>query len=99
MNLLRTCISQTNESYVKESLTNNSFALIPGEDEVEVVVAAAREVADPKGFLSMKAITKLLLPEEKEERWDTAPHLIVHSSLLPSLKSSVPWVYPISSLS
>ena len=61
-------ISQTNESYAKESLTNDSFALIPGEDEVEVVVAAAREVADPKGFLSMKAITKLLLPEEKEER-------------------------------
>ena len=29
----------------------------------------------------------------------TAPHLIVHSSLLPSLNSSVPWVYPISSLS
>ena len=53
---------------MKESLTNDSFVLIPGEDEVEVVVAAAREVADPKGFLSMKAITKLLLPEEKEER-------------------------------
>ena len=68
MNLLRTCIFQTNESFMKESLTNDSFALIPGEDEVEVVVAAARAVADPKGFLSMKAITKLLLPEEKEER-------------------------------
>ena len=51
-----------------EYLTNDLFALIPGEDEVEVVVAAAREVADPKGFLNVKAITKLLLPEEKEER-------------------------------
>ena len=44
--------------------------LIAGEDEIEVVISAAREVADPKGFISMKDITKLLLPEEKEERWE-----------------------------
>ena len=42
----------------------------PGDDEIDVVVAAARAVADPKGFLSIKAVTKLLLPEEREERWE-----------------------------
>ena len=46
------------------------FSPIAGDDEIEVVVAAARAVADPKGFMSIKAVTKLLLPEEKEERWE-----------------------------
>ena len=47
---------------------NEPFSLIPGDDEIDVVVAAVRAVADPKGFLSIKAVTKLLLPEEREER-------------------------------
>ena len=42
-----------------------------------MVVAAARAVADPKGFLSIKAVTKLLLPEEKEERWGKIDDLTV----------------------
>ena len=42
-----------------------SLSLIPGDDEIEVVLAAVKSVADPKGFLSIKAITKLLLSEEK----------------------------------
>ena len=41
-------------------LTTESFGLIAGEDEIEVVISAARAVADPKGFLSMKDISKLL---------------------------------------
>ena len=42
-----------------------------------MVVAAARAVADPKGFLSIKDVTKLLLPEEKEERWGEIDDLTV----------------------
>ena len=48
---------------------SESLSLIPGDDEIDVVLAAVKSVADPKGFLSIKAITKLLLSEEKEERW------------------------------
>ena len=70
-------------------LTTESFGLIAGEDEIEVVISAARAVADPKGFLSMKDVTKLLLPEQKEERWD---RLRVFSNTVSSTLHPCQWV-------
>ena len=70
-------------------LTTESFGLIAGEDEIEVVISAARAVADPKGFLSMKDVTKLLLPEQKEERWD---RLRVFSNTCSSTLHPCQWV-------